>query len=102
MACFLTWLLFSCSISAIRGVPVLVVGDPLDGHSPVATYRQLVDDAHSLGIPLTLRLRSYAGMDYNVFLSGPETFQFYLNPTALFGTINLILHILTIKLVPYN
>lgn len=64
-------------LSSLKGMPILVVGDPKDGHSPVATYRQLVDDAHSLGIPLTLRLRSYAGMDYNVFLSGPETFQFY-------------------------
>ncbi len=66
-------------IGRLKGVPMLIHGDPVDTHSPYGIYRDLVDDCRRYGIPLTLSMKRNSGRYYNVVLVGEEAFEFFNN-----------------------
>lgn len=66
------------TIAKLKRVPILVVGDPVDGHSPVSMYKDLVTDARSNGLDLKILLKRNSGRYYNVCLVGEEAFDFFM------------------------
>lgn len=65
------------SIAKLHGIPMMIHGDPIDHHSPYGLYKDLVDDCHRHGIPLTFSLKRNSGKFYNVQLVGEEAFEFF-------------------------
>lgn len=66
------------SIAKLKRVPILVVGDPVDGHSPVSMYKDLVTDARGNCLDLKLLLKRNSGRYYNVCLVGEDAFDFFM------------------------
>lgn len=45
----------------IKGIPTLIFGDPVDTHSPIGVYADLVNDCKECGVPCELKLRRNSG-----------------------------------------
>lgn len=64
-------------IAKLKGMPLFIHGDPIDGHSPYRLYKDLVADCRKHRIPLTLSMKRNSGKFYNVTLVGEEAFGFF-------------------------
>ena len=65
------------NIKALADMPIMLHGDPMDTHSPISSYKELVDDARKNDLPLQLSLKRNSGQFYNVVLVGEEAFDFF-------------------------
>lgn len=61
----------------LKGIPIMIHGDPYDEHSPYQLYKDLVDDCHRNDIPLELSIKRNSGKFYNVVVVGEEAFDFF-------------------------
>ena len=64
-------------IYKLKGIPMMIHGDPLDEHSPYILYEDLINDCHKYDIPLSFSLKRNSGQFYNVILVGNEAFSFF-------------------------
>lgn len=64
-------------IGKLRGIPMFIHYDPLDGHSPYESFADLVTDCKKESIPLTLSVKRNSGQFYNVVLVGEEALDFF-------------------------
>ena len=67
----------STHIDNLRGIPLMIHYDPLDGHSPTGTLKKLIADCKKEDIPLTISVKRNSGELYNVLLVGEEAFNFF-------------------------
>ena len=64
----------------LRGLPVLVYGDPVDTHSPLRGYAPLLDDMRDAGVELTLTLRrntAHGANGYHRMVLGRDALEFF-------------------------
>ena len=64
-------------IHRLRGIPMMIHGDPLDRHSPYTLYEDLINDCYKYDIPLSFSLKRNSGLFYNIVLVGNEAFSFF-------------------------
>lgn len=60
----------------LKGIPMFIHYDPLDGHSTQDAFADLISDCKRMGIPLTLSVKRNSGQFYNVVLVGEEALDF--------------------------
>lgn len=65
------------NIDILADMPIMIHGDPLDTHSPMSYYKELIFDAQKNNLPLHLSLKRNSGQFYNVVLVGEEAFDFF-------------------------
>ena len=68
-------------IGRLKGIPLMIHYDPMDGHSTPDQFKELIDDCHEYDIPLTLSVKRNSGKFYNVVIAGFEAFEFFGNKT---------------------
>ncbi|MBQ7156409.1 MAG: hypothetical protein IJR86_01260, partial [Bacteroidaceae bacterium] len=64
-------------IGNLKGMPMMIYGDPVDPHSPCGFYKGLVADCDRHDIPLTFELKRNAGLSYNIVVLGKEACAFF-------------------------
>ena len=64
-------------IERLKGIPLFIHYDPLDGHSTYDAFADLINDSKRVGIPLTLSVKRNSGQFYNVVLVGEEALDFF-------------------------
>ena len=67
-------------LANLRNVPLLIFGDPVDTHSPVSVYADLLKDCDRHHIPYRLTLRRNSGQGYHGYhrlLVGREACDFF-------------------------
>lgn len=67
-------------LANLRNVPLLIFGDPVDTHSPVSVYADLLKDCDRHHIPYRLALRRNSGQGYHGYhrlLVGREACDFF-------------------------
>lgn len=61
----------------LKGMPIFVHGDPLDGHSPPIFYKDLINGMDKVGNPCKVSMEYHSGELYNVTIVGEEALQYF-------------------------
>ena len=67
------------SIIKLRGIPMMIHYDPIDKHTELSQFNDLITECAENGIPLTLSTKRNSGKYYNVVIAGNEAFNFFSN-----------------------